>query len=121
MLNNILAVDLSSNWVMLVILGGFFVLMMVMTILPQKKRQKQMQEMMAGLVVGTKVMTIGRMIGKIVSIDTSTNQIILNVGTEENPTLITIDKAGIGYVMDKIESSNNIAAVSDSTANEKKD
>ena len=75
----------------------------------QKKRQKQMQEMMNNLTVGTKVMTIGRMIGTIQSIDNERNQIMLNVGTIDSPTIITIDKAAIGYVMDK----NNTAASSD--------
>lgn len=113
MFNNIIAAVDGSNWVMFVILGAFFVLMMVMSIVPQRKRQKQMQEMMSNLSIGTKVMTIGRMVGKIVALNSETNQVILNVGTDENPTLITMDKAGVGYVMDK-----NEAVVSNATAAE---
>ncbi len=85
---------------MIIILGVFFVIMIVMTIIPNKKRQKQMQDMMSNLVVGAKIMTIGRMIGKVVSIDGETNQIILNVGTVDSPTYITIDRNAVGYVMD---------------------
>lgn len=116
MLKNILAATESgaaegggNSWILILVVGAMFIVMMVMTIIPQKKRQKQMQEMMNNLTVGTKVMTIGRMIGTIQSIDNERNQIMLNVGTIDSPTIITIDKAAIGYVMDK----NNTAASSD--------
>ena len=110
MLKNILAATESgaaegggNSWILILVVGAMFIVMMVMTIIPQKKRQKQMQEMMNNLTVGTKVMTIGRMIGTIQSIDNERNQIMLNVGTIDSPTIITIDKAAIGYVMDKNE------------------
>ena len=45
MANTILA-NGNTNWIILVILGVFLVAMIVMTIIPQKKRQKQQQEMM---------------------------------------------------------------------------
>ncbi|MDR3216593.1 MAG: preprotein translocase subunit YajC [Clostridiaceae bacterium] len=90
---------LDTQYTMLIILGLFFVVMMVMTVIPQKKRKKQQQEMMSSLGIGTKVMTIGRMIGTIVAINNAENQIILNVGSDENPTLITIDRGAIGMVV----------------------
>ena len=40
MFNNILAAD-ASSWLMPVILGVFFVLMIVMTIVPQRKQKKK--------------------------------------------------------------------------------
>jgi len=92
----------SNIWV-IVILGVFLVAMIVMTIIPQKKRQKQQQEMMTNLQVGTKLMTIGRLVGKIVAINSAENTIILNVGTEENPTLMTIEKNGVGVILDAIK------------------
>lgn len=92
----------GNSWIMLVVLGVVFVLMIVMTIVPQKKRQKQQQQMMNNLAVGTKVMTIGRMVGTIVAVNAADNQLILNVGSEENPTLITIDRQAVGVVLNPI-------------------
>ncbi len=90
----------GQKWLPIVILGVFFVLMIVMTILPQKKRQKQMQSMMDNLAVGDKVMTIGRLIGKIYAIDNENKQVTLNVGTDDNETLIVIDRNAIGVVLE---------------------
>ncbi len=90
----------ASQYAALGILAAFFVLMIVMTIVPQKKRQKQTQQMMDNLSAGDKVMTIGRLIGKIVAIDTENKQVTLNVGTEDSETLIVIDRNAIGYVID---------------------
>lgn len=110
---------------MILVLGVFFVIMIVMTILPQKKRQKQMQDMMSNLVVGAKVMTIGRMIGKVVSIDGENNQIVLNVGSIDSPTYITVDRNAVGYVMDsptKAAAETTVEAPKeDAPAEEKKD
>lgn len=89
----------NNIWVM-VVLGVLLVGMVVMTIIPQKKRQKQQQQMMSSLGVGTKIMTIGRMVGKIVSMNNADNTIVLNVGTEQNPTYITIEKNGVGIIME---------------------
>lgn len=71
---------------------GIFVLMIVMTIIPQRKRKKEYQDLMSNLSVGDKVMTIGRLIGKIYAIDDDSKQVTLNVGTDESETLIVIDK-----------------------------
>lgn len=90
----------GSQYAALGILAAFFVLMIVMTIIPQKKRQKQTQQMMDNLTAGDKVMTIGRLIGTIVAIDTENKQVTLNVGTADSETLIVIDRAAIGYVID---------------------
>ena len=56
--------------------------------------------MMDNLTAGDKVMTIGRLIGTIVAIDTENKQVTLNVGTADSETLIVIDRAAIGYVID---------------------
>ncbi|HRR89834.1 MAG TPA: preprotein translocase subunit YajC [Eubacteriales bacterium] len=90
---------MNNNYIMLIILGAFFVLMIVMTIIPQRRRKKQMDQMMANLAVGTKIMTIGRMVGTIVAINNVENQLVINVGSENSPTLITIDKGAVGMVL----------------------
>ncbi len=107
MLNSlILAADSASSgndkgWIMYVVIGVVLVLMIVLTIVPQKKRQKEQQNMMNSLCVGTKLMTVGGIVGKITQVNAD-NTLIVNVGTESNPTLIVIDKKAVGYVLEKV-------------------
>lgn len=91
----------KNGWVMWLIIGVVLVLMIVLTIVPQKKRQKQQQEMMNSLNVGTKLMTVGGLVGKITQVNTD-NTLIVNVGTENSPTLIVIDKKAVGYVLEGV-------------------
>ncbi len=90
----------AQNYTMIIILAVFFVLMIVMTIIPQRKQKKKREEMMAKLGVGSKIMTIGRLVGYVVSFDEANNTAVINVGTEENATYITIDRAAIGIVLE---------------------
>lgn len=85
----------SANWVMPVILGVFFVLMIVMTIIPQRKQKKKMQEMINSIQIGDKVMTIGGFVGTIVEYDASTDNYVINVGTAESPTHVVVIKNAI--------------------------
>ena len=103
-LNYLLAEDAPKNnnsWIMFVIIGVVLVLMIVLTIVPQKKRQKQQQQMMDSLTVGTKLMTVGGLVGKITQVNTD-NTLIVNVGTETSPTLIVIDRKAVGYVLENV-------------------
>ena len=88
-------------WAMYVIIGVVFVVMIVLTVVPQKKRQKEQQNMLNNLTVGTKLMTVGGIVGKITQVNAD-NTLIVNVGTESNPTLIVIDKKAVGYVLEKV-------------------
>lgn len=99
MFNHILA-DMSS-WVMPVILAVFFVLMIVMTVIPQRKQKKKQAEMFNSIQVGDKIMTIGGFVGEIVEYDGANDQYIVNVGTAENPTHVVIIKNAIRQKLDK--------------------
>ncbi|NLT18171.1 MAG: preprotein translocase subunit YajC [Firmicutes bacterium ADurb.Bin080] len=85
----------GNNWIFLVILGVFFVVMIVMTIIPQRKQKKQYQSMMDSLAEGDKVMTTSGIIGKIVSINKDTDRVTLDIGTDEAPVLIMVVKGAI--------------------------
>lgn len=100
MFNSLLAAW-NQSYTMYIIIAVVLVLMIVLTIIPQKKRQKQQQEMMNSLAVGTKIMTIGRMVGKITQINAD-NTLIVNVGTENSPTLIVIDRNAVGLVLENV-------------------
>ena len=85
----------NSSYTMYIILGVFLVLMIVMTVIPQRKQKKKQQEMMNSIQIGDKIMTIGGFVGKIVEYDPGTDQYVINVGTDENPTNVTIIKSAI--------------------------
>lgn len=85
----------SNQWIMIAVIGVFFVLMIVMTIIPQRKQKKKMDQMMSSLSVGDKIMTIGGFIGTITEIDTSSDRYTINVGTVENPVNVVIVKNAI--------------------------
>ena len=89
----------NMQWIMIGIVGALFVAMIVYTIFSSRKRKKQQDTMMNSIVVGTKIMTIGRMVGKITQVN-SDNTLIVNVGTESNPTLIVIDRQAVGLVLE---------------------
>ena len=91
----------GQSWPILVILAVFFVLMIVMTIVPQRKQKKKMAEMLGSIAVGDKIMTIGGFVGTIVSIDTENERYVINVGTEENPSNVTIIKNAIRSKIEK--------------------
>lgn len=90
-----------GNWWIYIVIGVILVAMILLTIIPQKKRQKQQQEMMNSLAVGTKIMTIGRLVGKITQVNPD-NTLYVNVGTDENPTIIVIDRNAVGLVLENV-------------------
>lgn len=90
-----------DNWWLYLIIGVILVGMILLTIIPQKKRQKQQQEMMNSLTVGTKIMTIGRLVGVIVQVNAD-NTLHVNVGTEAQPTVIVIDRNAVGLVLQSV-------------------
>jgi preprotein translocase subunit YajC len=58
----------GGGWTMLIMLGVMFVFLYFFMIRPQKKQEKEKQDMQNGLAVGDEVTTIGGIIGQIVSI-----------------------------------------------------
>ncbi len=91
----------GGSWPILVIMAVFFILMIVMTIVPQRKQKKKMQEMLSSISVGDKIMTIGGFVGDIVSIDAENERYVINVGSEEKPTLVTVIKNAVRSKLDK--------------------
>ena len=89
----------SGSIIMIVILIVLFVGMMLISIIPQKKKQKEYEAMQSAIKVGTRIMTIGRLIGTVVAINTD-NTIELDIGTKGNPVVILINREGIGLNLD---------------------
>lgn len=98
MISNLLAVETSSV-VMIVVLLVLFVGMMAISIIPQKKKQKEYAAMQNAIKVGTRIMTIGRLVGTVVAINTD-NTIEVDIGAKGSPVIIVINREGIGLNLD---------------------
>ena len=68
------------------IFGGVIALMYFMTIRPQKKRQKEEQEMRNAVDVGDEITTIGGICGRIVSV--KEDRLIIETGSDKNKMTI---------------------------------
>jgi preprotein translocase subunit YajC len=90
----------EGSWPILVIMGVFFILMIVMTIVPQRKQKKKMAEMLSSLAVGDKIMTIGGFVGTIDSIQADSDRFLINIGTQEEPVKVTVIKNAIRTKLD---------------------
>ena len=80
---------------MYVLFGGMFVLLIVMTVIPQRKQKKKQAEMMSSIGVGDKIMTIGGIVGTIKEIVEGADRYIIDVGTDEQPNLMIFVKQAI--------------------------
>ena len=90
---------MGSNWIMIVVLLVMFVGMMAISIIPQKKKQKEYAQMQNAIKVGTRVMTIGRLVGTVVAVNTD-NTLEIDIGVKGSPVIIVINREGIGLNLD---------------------
>lgn len=88
-----------GDWTMLLMLGGLLVVMYFVMIRPQKKQEKEQNDMRNNLAVGDEITTIGGIIGKIVSIKEET----CVIETSHERTKIRILKTAVSRVDVKAE------------------
>ena len=93
----------GMSWVFIAVLGVAIVAMVVMTIIPNKRRQKDYQRMQDELRAGTRIMTIGRMVGKVVRVNDDGKTLEVDVGTPAQPVVITISREAVGVNLDAQE------------------
>lgn len=93
----------GGDWIIYVILIGFLALMIVPSIIRQRKDKKAQEEKLNAIEVGAKVTTIGLIHGEIV--DVGEVYVVIKTGTEENPSFLTIEKRAI-YQVHKAEEEN---------------
>ncbi len=84
---------------MILMLGGLLLVMYFVMIRPQKKQEKEQNEMRNNLAVGDEITTIGGIIGKIVSIKEET----CVIETSHERTKIRILKTAVSRVDVKAE------------------
>ena len=77
----------GSTWGMIVLIGGMFVLMYFMMIRPQNKRRKEEEEMRNSVDIGDDIITIGGIMGKVVSV--KDDALIIETGADRNKMKIS--------------------------------
>ena len=87
------------DWTMILMLGGLLLVMYFVMIRPQKKQEKEQNDMRNNLAVGDEITTIGGIIGKIVSIKEET----CVIETSHERTKIRILKTAVSRVDVKAE------------------
>lgn len=87
---------LMSFLPMIVIIAIFYFLL----IRPQRKKEKETQNMLAAIKVGDKITTIGGMVGTITKI--KDEKVIFETGPKTEPHQVTIERWGIKSVEKKI-------------------
>lgn len=85
---------MDGSWTMLLMLAGLFVVMYFVMIRPQRKQEKEQNDMRNNLAVGDEITTIGGIIGKIVSIKEET----CVIETSHERTKIRILKTAVSRV-----------------------
>lgn len=97
--------------VFIVVLGVAIVAMVLLTILPNKRRQKDYQRMQDELREGTRIMTIGRMVGTVKKVNADGKTLEVDVGTPEQPVVITISREAVGINLDAQEAAQQAREV----------
>ena len=87
------------DWTMIIMLVGLLVVMYFVMIRPQKKQEKEQNDMRNNLAVGDEITTIGGIIGKIVSIKEET----CVIETSHERTKMRILKTAVSRVDVKAE------------------
>jgi preprotein translocase subunit YajC len=95
----------GGNWTLLIILGVFIVAMLAFSIIPQRRKQKQMAEMSNRIKVGDKVKTIGGIYGTVVDFDQENNVFTILSGN----STFEIDR-GCVYSMEMLGVTTSAAA-----------
>lgn len=72
----------SNPMSMIIMVVALFAVMYFMMIRPQKKRQKEEQELRASIEIGDEIVTIGGIVGRVVTI--RENDIIIETGSDRN-------------------------------------
>jgi preprotein translocase subunit YajC len=87
------------DWTMIIMLVGLLAIMYFMMIRPQKKQEKEQNDMRNNLAVGDEITTIGGIIGKVVSIKEET----MVIETTRDHTRIRLLKSAVRSVDVRVE------------------
>ena len=77
----------GSTWGMVALIGGMFAIMYFLMIRPQNKQRKAEEELRNSTEIGDEVVTIGGIVGKVVSV--KDDVLIIETGADRNKMKIT--------------------------------
>lgn len=106
----------GSSYSMLIAMVAVFALMYFMMIRPQKKRQKEEQEMRSSVEIGDEIITIGGIVGKVVTI--REEDIVIETGADR--TKIKFQRWAINTNKTKMEQRQKEVEAARKAAKEKK-
>jgi preprotein translocase subunit YajC len=86
----------SSSWSIIIMLGMMFLVFYFLMIRPQRKQQKERQDMLSKLEKNTRVVTIGGIYGVVYSV--KDDAVVLKID-ERNDTRITVMKSAVHRVV----------------------
>ncbi len=81
----------------IIMIVAMFAIMYFMIIRPQRKRDKLTKEMLAGLIKGDKIITIGGIIGKIENI--KDDELVIETGSLGNPSYVKVARWSVKEVL----------------------
>ena len=88
---------MSTSVANILLLVVFIVMIYFMMIRPQRKRDKLTKEMLAGLIVGDKIVTIGGVVGKISSI--KDDEIVIETGSPSEKSYVKFQRSAVREVL----------------------
>ena len=106
----------GNSYTMLIVMVAVFALMYFMMIRPQKKRQKEEQEMRSSVEIGDEIITIGGIVGKVVTI--REEDLVIETGADR--TKMKIQRWAINTNVTKAEQHKKEVEAARAAAKDKK-
>ncbi len=107
----------ASSYTMVILMVALFAIMYFVTIRPQKKRQKEEQEMRNSLEIGDEIITIGGIVGKVVTI--REEDLVIETGADRNR--MTIQRWAVNTNKTKMEQHRKEVEAAKEAAKKKKE
>ena len=74
------------DWTMIIMLGGLLIVMYIFMVRPQKKQEKEQNDMRNNLAVGDEITTIGGIVGRVVTVKEDT--LVIETGANCNKMVV---------------------------------
>ena len=107
----------ANSYTMIIMMVAVFAIMYFVTIRPQKKRQKEEQEMRNSLEIGDEIITIGGIVGRVVTI--REEDLVIETGADRNK--MTIQRWAVNTNKTKMEQHRKEVEAAKEAAKKKKE
>lgn len=97
----------SSSWTSTLMLLALMAIFFIVLIVPQRKAQKKREAMLNAIKAGDKVVTVGHVYGRVVSVENGGKDLIIDIANPGSPrTEIKIDINGVAFVVSETTENN---------------